>query len=143
MKIYFATSNEGKFREAMKVAEKFGIELERADIDVAEPQAEIKEIALEKVKQAFEILKNREAFFKCAAAYFDGERKLVVVESVKGRISESVKGEHGFGFDPIFIPEGYEKTFAEIPEVKIKLSHRTRALEKLFNLLQSPQDILQ
>ena len=82
-------------------------------------------------------LRERKAEFRCAAVYYDGAHKIEVLESVEGRIAEKVRGKGGFGFDPIFIPEGFSKTFAEAPEIKVKVSHRTRALERLFSALQS------
>ena len=55
---------------------------------------------------------------------------------VRGRIAEQEFGEGGFGYDPIFIPEGYDKTFGELPaEVKNEISHRARALQKLVTAL--------
>jgi XTP/dITP diphosphohydrolase len=55
-----------------------------------------------------------------------------------GRVSTAVIGEHGFGYDPIFIPEGFEVTAAELePEVKNALSHRSMALEQLANYLKT------
>lgn len=57
---------------------------------------------------------------------------------VSGRIAMEPRGTGGFGFDPIFIPEGYDKTFAELGiEVKNKLSHRARAFRALGNWLLS------
>lgn len=51
---------------------------------------------------------------------------------VEGSIAQEIRGKEGFGYDPIFIPEGYEKTFAELgQDVKNTLSHRARALEKV------------
>ena len=55
---------------------------------------------------------------------------------VRGRIAEQEFGEGGFGYDPVFIPEGYDKTFGELPaEVKNEISHRARALQKLVAAL--------
>lgn len=55
---------------------------------------------------------------------------------VRGRIAESEYGEGGFGYDPIFIPEGYDKTFGELPaEVKNHISHRARAIKELVKVL--------
>jgi XTP/dITP diphosphohydrolase len=50
---------------------------------------------------------------------------------VRGSIALEPRGSAGFGYDPIFIPSGYTKTFAEAPEIKRRVSHRRRALEKL------------
>ncbi len=51
---------------------------------------------------------------------------------VRGRIAEEEYGNGGFGYDPVFIPEGYDKTFGELPaEVKNNISHRARALQSL------------
>ena len=51
---------------------------------------------------------------------------------VHGWIAQEEKGNHGFGYDSVFIPEGYEKTFAQLPaEVKNSISHRARAVEQL------------
>lgn len=55
---------------------------------------------------------------------------------VPGHIAEQEYGEGGFGYDPLFIPDGYDKTFAELPaEVKNSISHRARAIEALKQIL--------
>ena len=55
---------------------------------------------------------------------------------VRGRIAEEEYGEGGFGYDPVFIPEGYDKTFGELPaEVKNSISHRSRALAALVKVI--------
>jgi XTP/dITP diphosphohydrolase len=52
----------------------------------------------------------------------------------EGRIIFAPRGDDGFGYDPLFVPDGFEKTFAELgDEIKNKLSHRAKALEKLKN----------
>ena len=56
---------------------------------------------------------------------------------VRGRIAEQEFGEGGFGYDPVFIPEGYDKTFGELPaEIKNQISHRARAVEELVKVLK-------
>jgi len=58
--------------------------------------------------------------------------------TVEGRIMEERRGKHGFGYDPIFVPDGHEQTFAQMTmEQKIPISHRGRAVEKLISFLSS------
>lgn len=65
----------------------------------------------------------------------DGE-VLVARGECHGRISEELHGEGGFGYDPVFIPEGYEETFAQLgTDVKNRIGHRAHALEKLTEML--------
>ena len=57
---------------------------------------------------------------------------------VRGRIATEEYGNGGFGYDPVFIPEGYDKTFGELPaEIKNHISHRARAMQALANLLKN------
>lgn len=78
---------------------------------------------------------NRSARFRCTIVLARAGRKLAVFEgAVEGRIGFSPAGDGGFGYDPLFLPEGYEETFAQLSqETKNALSHRGRALEKLKN----------
>jgi len=81
---------------------------------------------------------NRNAHFSCALvlAYPDGSYK-VFEGRVDGEIIFEQKGENGFGFDPVFKPTGYDKTFAELgSDIKNKISHRARALEKFITFLK-------
>ncbi|HKI77745.1 MAG TPA: RdgB/HAM1 family non-canonical purine NTP pyrophosphatase [Ignavibacteriaceae bacterium] len=76
------------------------------------------------------------AKFVCAAVYFDGKEKIVKRGEVKGKIIKEPRGTNGFGYDPVFIPEGFKLTLAEIEtEEKNKFSHRAiafREMKKLF-----------
>lgn len=76
---------------------------------------------------------KRGARFRCVIAFAVGGKTLATFAgSVEGRIGFREGGEGGFGYDPLFVPEGYEKSFAELSaEVKNGMSHRGRALEKL------------
>lgn len=73
---------------------------------------------------------NRRAQFRTVIAIaLPGKEPLTVEGSVQGIIIEELRGEKGFGYDPLFMPEGHEQTFAELPpEVKNRISHRARAL---------------
>jgi len=75
---------------------------------------------------------KRNARFVCNIAASLPTGKVKVVEgTVNGRIAFEMRGSKGFGYDPIFIPKGYKKTFAEMkPSMKNRLSHRGRALKK-------------
>ena len=81
---------------------------------------------------------NRKAHFSCCLALACPNQKTKVFEGrVDGSISKKPKGNNGFGYDPIFIPEGFEQTFAELgDDVKNKISHRRRALEKFIQELK-------
>jgi non-canonical purine NTP pyrophosphatase (RdgB/HAM1 family) len=78
--------------------------------------------------------KNRGAEAKCVIAYFDGREISYFEGSVKGRITEERRGDNklDFGFDPIFVPDGYDKTFSELGAEKNSISHRRKALEKFI-----------
>jgi XTP/dITP diphosphohydrolase len=74
--------------------------------------------------------RNRRAKFKSAIAYCDGSTSKSFEAECVGAISRRIAGGRGFGYDPVFIPAGSRRTFAEAPEEKQKLSHRRIALEK-------------
>ncbi|WP_054839573.1 XTP/dITP diphosphatase [Thermococcus sp. JCM 11816] len=80
---------------------------------------------------------NRKAHFKSVIAYWDGELH-IFTGRVDGKIAtEPPRGSGGFGFDPIFIPEGFDRTFAEMTtEEKNRISHRGRALMEFANWLK-------
>lgn len=81
--------------------------------------------------------KNRKAWFRAVFVYFYDLKKYAVFEGeIEGCIAYQPRGISGFGYDPIFIPKGYKKTFAELgPGVKNRISHRARALKKFKRFL--------
>ncbi|NHW24086.1 MAG: XTP/dITP diphosphatase [Archaeoglobales archaeon] len=83
------------------------------------------------ILKLMEGISNRRAYFKSVIAYFDGSRITLFDGVVEGRISYEIRGNKGFGFDPIFLYG--DRTFAEMGEEKNNVSHRRRALEKLFS----------
>jgi len=79
------------------------------------------------------------ARFKCVMVVAENGERLAHFEgSVEGSIVSELIGEKGFGYDPLFIPEGYEKTFAQLgDDVKNQLSHRAKALKQMISWLES------
>jgi XTP/dITP diphosphohydrolase len=79
---------------------------------------------------------RRGAQFVCAAALVDGAREVVVTRTVAGRLTRERRGSGGFGYDPIFLPDGFEETTAEMtPEAKDAISHRGRAFRALAEFI--------
>ena len=81
---------------------------------------------------------NRSAQFRTAFALIIDGRKQLFEGIVKGRIIDRKQGSEGFGYDPLFVPEGYTQTFAELgADVKNQISHRAIATRKLCEYLNS------
>ncbi len=96
------------------------------------------EANIDKVLEELSGVENRKARFRTVIAlildssiyYFEG--------IVNGEIISERKGIKGFGYDPVFLPDGYDQTFAEMPLLeKNKISHRARAVSKLVDFLES------
>lgn len=88
---------------------------------------------------------KREARFCCALALaLNGKVVANFLGDVLGRITNAPSGRDGFGYDPVFVPDGYENTFAELGEIKNQISHRAHALAQLrkflFSFLRSPNE---
>lgn len=72
---------------------------------------------------------DRSAQFRTVIALVNGEREQLFEGVCKGRIAKARAGDQGFGYDPVFVPEGYVQTFAELGEaVKNEISHRSKAM---------------
>lgn len=93
------------------------------------------------ILKLMENIEDRGAIFRAVVAYYDGNILKSFVGEVYGTISKEERGKGGFGYDPIFIPEGYNITFAEDPILKNKISHRYRAFIKLKEWLKSRNTI--
>jgi len=91
---------------------------------------------LEKLNKTHD--KKRQARFVCEIAISDdkGEIKFLAEGSCDGTIALTPSGTNGFGYDPIFIPVGFEQTFGELEsEIKQKISHRAQAIKKIIQFL--------
>jgi XTP/dITP diphosphohydrolase len=84
---------------------------------------------------------ERGAQFRTVIALLVGEESHLFEGIVRGTIIEERRGEGGFGYDPIFVPEGYDLTFAELgSEVKNRISHRAQAVKQLAEYLLTTND---
>ncbi len=80
--------------------------------------------------------KNRTAKFRCVISIIGDRIDDLAIGEVKGKIGTEMHGENGFGYDPLFIPHGYEITYAEMgSQVKNRVSHRSLALEQAKKIL--------
>jgi XTP/dITP diphosphohydrolase len=84
---------------------------------------------------------ERGAQFRTVVALLIGKESHLFEGIVRGTIIEERRGEGGFGYDPIFVPEGYEQTFAELgSDVKNSISHRAKAVKQLAEYLLMTND---
>ncbi len=84
-----------------------------------------------------ELLRHRDraAYFRTVAALGRGRRRWTFTGEVRGTIARRA-GRNGFGYDPIFVPTGWSRTFAQaLPEAKDRISHRARAIRKVGQFL--------
>lgn len=79
------------------------------------------------------------ARFKCVMVLAENGQRLAHFDgSVEGSIISELTGDKGFGYDPLFIPEGYQKTFAQLgDDIKNQLSHRAKALQQVITWLEN------
>lgn len=101
--------------------------------------AETPKLRIERVLNELDGIKNRKAHFSCAMTLLNpkGETEYMFQGICHGEIIKEARGVNGFGYDPIFLPEGYDKTIAELSEEeKNKISHRGNALRAVLDYLR-------
>ena len=77
---------------------------------------------------------NTARFICCMALFWPNGRSITSKGVIKGKISTKKKGKNGFGYDPIFIPDGYKQTFGQMkPKLKMSIDHRFKAFMKIKN----------
>ncbi len=98
-------------------------------------------LAIKKIyKEMYKIKKNwsqdnSARFVCCLTLFWPNGKNYVSTGTVEGKISKNARGNRGFGYDPIFIPNGYTKTFGEMnPKLKMSIDHRNQAFKKMKNL---------
>jgi XTP/dITP diphosphohydrolase len=97
-----------------------------------------------KLLKELEGVTDRRARFVCVIAIaFNGE----IIETFEGEVTGTIlteeRGEGGFGYDPLFVPDGYDQTFAEMPqELKNKISHRAKAFGKAVEFIEEQLSVL-
>ena len=95
-----------------------------------------KSAGLEKIARMLDAFPDRSATATCAVAWYDGSKLERGLGRCPGSIAESPRGDRGFGWDSLFVPEGEARTFAEMePAEKDRVSHRRRAWEDLAGRL--------
>ena len=86
-----------------------------------------------KVKKDWEKI-NTAQFVCCLSLFWPNGKSYISRGVVRGKISKQKKGNYGFGYDPIFIPDGYNKTFGEMNiKLKMAIDHRFEAYSKIKN----------
>lgn len=99
------------------------------------------EANINKLLTKLEGVRDREAQFRTVIAYLDGKKEHLFEGIVKGTIIDHKRGDDGFGYDPVFLPNSYSQTFAEMPlSEKNKISHRAKAFAKLIEFLKQSVD---
>jgi len=93
-----------------------------------------------KVLEEMQDQTDRSARFRTVIALIIGKEEYLLDGTVEGAIIREPRGEAGFGYDPVFIPEGYTQTFAEMRfDTKNAISHRAKAIKKLKQLIDAKQ----
>jgi XTP/dITP diphosphohydrolase len=96
---------------------------------------------INKILKELEGIENRRARFRCVISLFFGGNEYLFEGRIDGSILTERRGDAGFGYDPVFVPDGYSQTFAEMPPyLKNGISHRGRAMRKMAMYLSGQAD---
>ena len=96
---------------------------------------------IKKLLDSIRGIENRKANFKTVISLIFKDKLYVFEGKIYGKIADEEKGLFGFGYDPVFIPNGFKKTFGELnPAIKNTISHRAIAFNKLISFLKKNHD---
>ena len=96
---------------------------------------------IKKLLDSIRGIENRKANFKTVISLIFKDKLYVFEGKIYGKISDEEKGLFGFGYDPVFIPDGFKKTFGELnPDIKNTISHRAIAFNKLISFIKKNHD---
>ncbi len=96
---------------------------------------------ISKVLSEMDGVDNRKAYFITVLCYYDGNGAQYFDGRAHGNLLTENRGQQGFGYDPVFVPQGYEMTFAEMnPEDKNQISHRKQALDLFLEFLKTKEN---
>lgn len=97
----------------------------------------IKTVGAKGIIDLCKVSKNFNAKATCGICAYDGKKFYYFEGNIFGEISKEIRGENGFGWDPVFIPKGFNKTFAEMSNIeKNKISHRKKAWSKFAKFIK-------
>ncbi|CUS99548.1 RdgB/HAM1 family non-canonical purine NTP pyrophosphatase [Candidatus Chrysopegis kryptomonas] len=81
-------------------------------------------------------IENRTARFRCVIVYVDGDVEKIFEGVTEGKVIFEPRGDGGFGYDPLFVPDGFDLTFAQMPkDLKNRISHRAKAIKKFAEFI--------
>ncbi|MCF8323394.1 MAG: RdgB/HAM1 family non-canonical purine NTP pyrophosphatase [Leadbetterella sp.] len=93
---------------------------------------------IEKLLLELDGIENRKARFRTVITLILDNKNYAFEGEVSGKITMELRGDEGFGYDPVFVPDGFEKTFAEMPAaLKNQISHRANAITRLLEYLKT------
>jgi XTP/dITP diphosphohydrolase len=97
----------------------------------------------QKLLQNLQNIENRAAQFRTVIALVSQKGTFSFEGIIRGKIIDTPRGINGFGYDPVFVPDGYDQTFAELSsDIKNKISHRANAVQKLITFLTTNKHLL-